>query len=923
MSTYIQGVTDYIPEIQPFKPDLNFLGNVMQTRQSRYDASKQQISDLYGSMLYGPMSREDNIKNRDEFFKVIDNEIKKISGLDLSLQQNTDQALNLFKNLTEDKNIVNDMVKTKNYNTQVQKGLNLKNCTDPKKCGDVQYWDEGMKKLQYKMDEFKKISADEALNFDLGEYDAKYNWQKDAMKLVTDLKYDVSQDDVTKEWIVHNTNGELVEGGLYGVFTSVYGADPRVSNNYDTEAYVHRKDGVTNGITQYGSEEASQQNYVQTMMKAGMKVLNNDLKNQTNAYDQLNNRQLQLEQTLKTKGLTDEEKVAYQQVLQQKQIVESTKEKTQSEIDDIQNNLDKNDIRTLLYRTDKATAAAFKERDMKSFAKIMSLRGAKSTLDINPVYKMDREHSQAVSLANYKFGLDLKKLNHQHGLKMDFEKFKKALENEDLGIDEGVEIDADPEDIVNYDLEETPGIGYEKSRENQAQTFTQATSLSSDFLYKMFHAAKTAATTENNGADQYLKKTYGDDWRTKITDKESLLSVIKSKKLSPLNVFNSTYRSLDQKKNPTADIEWAQSYLNSSKKDSHYVKQYNDAALSKIKFNTDNNKKIVALIQKNKTEGNEVAADADLLLDGGFLMDYDEVPKKFIQGYLKRHPNRDEDDAEDAYEALKPQFYNLYNTSKDVSLNQGVGLKGTGFSQASTMYYPSLDSKNKKGTSGDIVHTINNILGQQGYYSAKIGASGKSNYSDKSDALAEEGLKTFLRDAINANSKTTDRPIFSAKIIPQAAQNEKLSAISLTFAPDYIKKLTGSKEAPGILYGKDLSKGLTLFYNNDIPTRFSEAAKMSNFETNLRVNKSASISEYDDIAGSLNGVYDDVTNLVTFTPTVKAYNPKTGKLEIDEMDAFSVPINQVKTTEDTWLSTFEAIQAKNLRDSKQIAKLNK
>jgi len=97
MATYLQGVTDYIPQIQPFRPDYNFLGNVLQTRQTKYDASKKQISELYGSLLNGPLSKETNIKRRDEFFKVIDNDIKRISGLDLSLQQNVDQAQNVFK----------------------------------------------------------------------------------------------------------------------------------------------------------------------------------------------------------------------------------------------------------------------------------------------------------------------------------------------------------------------------------------------------------------------------------------------------------------------------------------------------------------------------------------------------------------------------------------------------------------------------------------------------------------------------------------------------------------------------------------------------------------------------------------------------------------------------------------------------------
>lgn len=142
MATYIQGVTDYIPQIQAFQPDLNFYGNVMQTRQSRFDAAAKKINDLYGSLLYSPLSRESNIKRREEFFKVIDNDIKRISGLDLSLKQNEDQALAVFDGFYKDKYMLADMAKTKNAHAQLQRGENFKYCTDKEKCGG-QYWDQG------------------------------------------------------------------------------------------------------------------------------------------------------------------------------------------------------------------------------------------------------------------------------------------------------------------------------------------------------------------------------------------------------------------------------------------------------------------------------------------------------------------------------------------------------------------------------------------------------------------------------------------------------------------------------------------------------------------------------------------------------------------------------------------------------------
>ena len=99
MASYIPGLTDYIPQAQPFTPDYNFLGNVLQTKQSRYDSAHKQLNKMYGTLLYSPMLKEENIQQRDQFFKMIDQDIKKMAGLDLSLQQNVDAASNVFTSL--------------------------------------------------------------------------------------------------------------------------------------------------------------------------------------------------------------------------------------------------------------------------------------------------------------------------------------------------------------------------------------------------------------------------------------------------------------------------------------------------------------------------------------------------------------------------------------------------------------------------------------------------------------------------------------------------------------------------------------------------------------------------------------------------------------------------------------------------------
>ena len=65
MATYIQGVQDYIPQPQLFKPDYEFLSTVLETRQGRYDQNYKELNSLYNTLRYGDLTREDTTQRRD------------------------------------------------------------------------------------------------------------------------------------------------------------------------------------------------------------------------------------------------------------------------------------------------------------------------------------------------------------------------------------------------------------------------------------------------------------------------------------------------------------------------------------------------------------------------------------------------------------------------------------------------------------------------------------------------------------------------------------------------------------------------------------------------------------------------------------------------------------------------------------------
>ena len=119
MATYIKGADTYLPEITPFTPDFKFLSAVLDTRTDKYDANFQATNDLYNKVVYADLSRQDTKDRRDQYAETIAPQIQQISGLDLSLQQNVDQAKSVFAPFYDDDLTVKDIVYTKQYRDEM------------------------------------------------------------------------------------------------------------------------------------------------------------------------------------------------------------------------------------------------------------------------------------------------------------------------------------------------------------------------------------------------------------------------------------------------------------------------------------------------------------------------------------------------------------------------------------------------------------------------------------------------------------------------------------------------------------------------------------------------------------------------------------------------------------------------------------
>ena len=250
MATYIKGADTYLPDIKPFTPDYKFLSAVLETKTDKYDANFKATNDLYNKVVYADLSRVDNKDKRDQYAQTIGPAIEKISGMDLSLQQNADQAQSVFAPFYEDDLIVRDIVYTSAYRKeQAMAQRLLDQGTD---AAVDRYSPRGVKSLQYQMDDFINADPDKAMNMKLPKYVQNANLFKMSETILGDMDPPLSMkmDQLSEngDFIITRQNGALVTGAALQVLQQTLMKDPRVQAAYADDAFVASRDFAANGI---------------------------------------------------------------------------------------------------------------------------------------------------------------------------------------------------------------------------------------------------------------------------------------------------------------------------------------------------------------------------------------------------------------------------------------------------------------------------------------------------------------------------------------------------------------------------------------------------------------------------------------------------------------------------------------------------
>lgn len=131
MANYLQA--DYVPEDKLFVPNYNLINMTLQARQSQYDQGFAQVKGLYNSVLNSKATNAGNIQQQGVYLKNIQDSLKNLPSVDLSVSKNVSAANDIFNPFYEDQELMRDIGITKISGSELSKGQSFLTSDDAKK----------------------------------------------------------------------------------------------------------------------------------------------------------------------------------------------------------------------------------------------------------------------------------------------------------------------------------------------------------------------------------------------------------------------------------------------------------------------------------------------------------------------------------------------------------------------------------------------------------------------------------------------------------------------------------------------------------------------------------------------------------------------------------------------------------------------
>ena len=391
MATYIPNVTDVFPDIEPFKPDYSFLQSALATKQSQFDAALSQINNVYGTLLNSPLTRDINQQRRDAFFKAADNNIKKITSLDLSLPQNVQMASNVFKPFYDDQNLVKDLTWTKQFNKEVAYADGLRNCLSEECAG--KYWDGGVKLLNYQRQDFQNANDQQAMSMGAVKYVPAYNIVDEAVTLAKDQGFNVVYDTIKNGYIVTTKNGQALEGTLATYFTEVFNNNPQARSYMQAQAQLQRYDAIESLLPQFGDDRAAaEMSYLQSNLQPAITSGEKKLNEIQDVMLSLNASRLTYETIRNRRALLPSEQAKYDEIMSQYGVAEKALKSTRDSLTTLKTSFSPDNIQTARNIIDNSVANSLMNTAILKATKVAAYRDTEVSLKADP-YALARYES--------------------------------------------------------------------------------------------------------------------------------------------------------------------------------------------------------------------------------------------------------------------------------------------------------------------------------------------------------------------------------------------------------------------------------------------------------------------------------------------------------------------------------------------------
>jgi hypothetical protein len=418
MATYIQGLTDYIPKAEPYKPNFDFLNTVLATRQARYDSALNQLSGAYGSIVYADLTRDDNKIARDNFLKNSEKAIQQITSLDLSDPANVQTAQQVFQPFVDDKKMQYDIIFTKGVKNGVNTAEMFKNSLDPETSS--KYWDVGVRGLQYRQLEFKNASQDKAYKMAVPKYVPYVNIMQKAHDLVGDDFKNISIEELKGGYNITTTGGPKSINVISQYLSMALGNDPSVRDYAKELSYVNSMNNITTLANQkYNGdiEQASAEYYVTNSEVA----LENDRSRLEDIQENVSETagKVSVYQSRINRGdkLSPKEEAQYQALLKEKTVGNKLVSDLTDRITQISTAINTSDIDLLSRAVQASSATSYISDELSKASQVEAYKN----------YSVKRKADE-YRFEEYKNALEFSTWTKKEKIKQDFEREKMAIE---------------------------------------------------------------------------------------------------------------------------------------------------------------------------------------------------------------------------------------------------------------------------------------------------------------------------------------------------------------------------------------------------------------------------------------------------------------------------------------------------------------